>query len=226
MHGLSSQANATMNGLNFKYKFGAYTTQNHGFQIICAALEDVYPKVENDFSLAIASFAPAAFSSDCYKLQPISNSTYSFSVLLPSEPKKVVNHMNTNAGVIDMVSYQIGACDIFYAVAICDYPKEVIANSEPSTMLDSARNGAVSHMYGHLESEEIIEQNGFPGREFRIEAKGGIVVRARIYLVKSRLYQVMVSTTSEHIFDAQVSQCINSFKFLDRNSNHEEARAE
>ena len=58
--------------------------------------------------------------------------------------------------------------------------------------LDQARDGAIASVGGKKRSEEKIKLKGHPGREIVIEKDSEVVVRMRIYLVKNRLYQVMV----------------------------------
>ena len=83
-----------------------------------------------------------------------------------------------------------------FLVIYADYPESVL-KADPQSILAGARSGAVKRMNGQLQSEKKITLNGFAGREFAATAVVGqekkkMFVRARLYLARRRLYQLIV----------------------------------
>lgn len=105
-----------------------------------------------------------------------------------------------------------------YFVAYNDYPAEIIEQNDPQTLLDGTRNGSVQSMNGTLISESQITLNGYPGRELIAEAPledGNILaVKARIFIVENRLYQLFVAAPQAEISSADVDAFLNSFELL------------
>ena len=127
-----------------------------------------------------------------------------FSVLLPGEPEKQIQPVNTAAGMINLVMYTAGSKKSGFAVAYAEYPQDLIAKSNPTEMLDGARDGAVANVNGRLLRESPLDFHGHPGREVDIEVtKNGQTgtVRVRLILVHNCLYQLMVITQSDEVLD-------------------------
>ncbi len=144
----------------------------------------------------------------------------SFSVQMPGTPTENKQTMNTPTGVIDIHMFileQKGcAC---YIVSYNDYPDSLIKTSSADQILDGARDGTIEKSKGKLQSEVSISINTYPGRELQVYGPHGkFAIRTRIYLVKNRLYQVGVVTSTEKSVSSDTNKFLNSFKINERNS--------
>jgi hypothetical protein len=104
---------------------------------------------------------------------------------------------------------------VFFSVAYVDYPYSAVRVTPTSSLLDGARDGAVERTNGRLLSEKLISLGGYPGREIKIKVetpKHTAIVRSRIYLVKNRLYQVLVVTSIQEAYSTIGTTFLNSFQ--------------
>src|SRR5512143_2204435 len=138
--------------------------------------------------LGLASLAAA----DEWK--PYSSAPGRYNAMFPGTPKEVTQKMETEIGGIDATITSLETPNAFYAIAFNDYPKDKIKNQTPDQLLDNARKGAVDKVKGRLINEKKVAANGYPGRELQIEAPGDLQISEHVYLVKTRLYQVLVVT--------------------------------
>ena len=69
-------------------------------------------------------------------------------------------------------------------------------------------------MKGNFISKRSIMLNGYPGLEVRFYSPNEIISKARMYLVKNRLYQLTVSTFEdrEDKFSMGSEEFFNSFR--------------
>ena len=102
-----------------------------------------------------------------------------------------------------------------YAVAYADYPESFRA-VPAKTLLDGVRDGLKGTDGKVALDEETTLRAGtetVTGRAFRIEA-GSNVVRARVFLVENRLYQVMVTGKKSAVDGATADEFLKSFELL------------
>lgn len=164
-----------------------------------------------------ASILLVIFTTSCArKPQEFRSEAGRFSIMIPATPEESTQTMNTQAGKIDLHMFTAEKGDVGYIVGYSDYPEDVVKQSDPENMLDGSRNGAVSNVNGKLVLESKVSLDGNPGREIVIDAKTGAgqdaTVKARIYLVGSRLYQVMVIGPKGQISSADMDEFLQSFK--------------
>lgn len=138
-----------------------------------------------------------------------------FKAKFPSKPKQT----NKKAAGVDITMYAVGSKDGGYMIGIAGLPipkeetKEMI-----QTRLDGARDGAVGNVGGKLqESKAITLDKKYPGREFTatIEKPKEGILRARIYLVGTRLYQVMLVGTKEFAMSKEADAFLDSFQITE-----------
>jgi hypothetical protein len=124
--------------------------------------------------------------------------------------------VNTAVGPIDAHMF-VASPDpnIAYIVSYSDYPEEMVKKSDPQKMLDGARDGAAKNVNGKIESEKKIKIDGHPGRDFVI-ATERFQIRDRIYMVGSRLYQVMLVGSKDVISGKDAEKFIESFKLTEK----------
>ncbi len=135
-----------------------------------------------------------------------------FSVLMPGTPTKQIRSVQTASGPLDAHMFLVEHGGVAYMVAFSDYPTMVIQDRPSQLILDGARDGAVANANGKLLGESMVSLNGHQGRELDIEPMGGkVTIRARIFLVDHRLYQVMVLTPKGKDFSGDVRKFLDSF---------------
>jgi hypothetical protein len=139
-----------------------------------------------------------------------------FSVLLPGTPteeKVPIKDPKYKSAV--QYQFTVGEDNGAYLVSYQDNPGLAKANqSALEQALISAQKRAQTSIDGQLVSEKKIKlQDEFPGREFTFElpAVSG-AYRSRMYLVKGRLYQVIVVGTKEFAQTKDADKVLESFK--------------
>jgi hypothetical protein len=134
-----------------------------------------------------------------------------FSVVFPGDPELSTQDVAVQDTTSTMNIAMYATDQVAYMVAFNDYPEDMVAGNDPDTMLDGARDGAVSNVSGTLDSEERITINDFPGRYLVVSVEGGRVY-LRIYIVNNRLYQAMVvNPDSGGISMGEITDFLDSF---------------
>jgi hypothetical protein len=144
--------------------------------------------------------------------------TGGFSVMSPAPLEESVQPVETQSSKIDLHLFSAQQDDIAYFVAYCDYSPELARPDNAEKMLDGARDGAVGNTHGKLSLETAITLTGHPGREVVIEARGEdqppVIIKGRLFMVKSRLYQITVVAPRSRAGDKAVDDFLQSFKLL------------
>ncbi|HEY3021991.1 MAG TPA: hypothetical protein VGJ32_17460 [Solirubrobacteraceae bacterium] len=136
------------------------------------------------------------------------------SAQFPGTPQEKTTSTQTQLGSLDTTLITLDVPGVaFYALAFVDYPRDKVTDKNPDNLLDGARDGAVKKVKGQLIKETKVTMNGSPGRELRIEAPGGMVLHARIYMVRERLYQALVVVPTARADAAENKKFLDSFKF-------------
>ena len=118
---------------------------------------------------------------------------------------------------IPTVMFGIESKDGVYGIAVSDIPvPDGETADQIQARLDGARDGAIRNVGGTLTSSSQITtgQQKYPGREFNAtitKPKEG-QVRARVYLVGKRFYQVMVMGTNDFATSKEATAFLDSFR--------------
>lgn len=149
-------------------------------------------------------------------LKEFSSTEGGFVVLMPGTPLEERETLDTEAGPIDLQKFilELKKESIIYMVYYWDYSEVVIQRAGPDRLLDSMLDWIVSNIGGKLLSEQIISLDSYPGREIEVEAPEGFIIRSRLYLVKQRMYQLIVATSKEEAFSENAEKFFKSFKLL------------
>ncbi len=141
-----------------------------------------------------------------------------FAVTAPRPLQESSQDLDIEAAKIALHLFSTQQDNIGYFVSYCDYPPTVMAHGDPEKMLDGSRDGALSNAKGQLLSETRITLAGNPGRELVMEAADesgrAVTIKGRLFMVKNRLYQVMVVAPRSQAGDKEVDQFLQSFKLL------------
>ncbi len=138
-----------------------------------------------------------------------------FTVVMREDPRM----QEMKASGVTMKMFTIQDRDGAYAVAFADLP--IPANEaagKTQERLDGARNGMLQNVKGKLTSETpVMLQGRYPGREIRadIPSMSGMV-RARIYLVGPRLYQVAAIGVPSWVNSEEASKFLGSLAYTSK----------
>jgi hypothetical protein len=138
---------------------------------------------------------------------------WKFSAQFPDKPKEVDQSAVGVKFKMFMTESKNGAA----MIGVADVP---IPANETADMiqarLDGARDGAIKNVGGQLLSSKAITlgKKKYPGREFSAKATKPVegLLRARIYLVGTRLYQVVVMGTKEYATSKETDAFLDSFQ--------------
>lgn len=139
-----------------------------------------------------------------------------FSASYPSEPELQKRDVPTDAGSFQLRSYIAQVAPVALFIGVCDYGTQA-AGKDSNTMLQGAKNGALSNSNSHLVSEKKITLGIYPGVEFEAESDAAHF-SARIYVVGSTLYQTLVVSPIGKPYEGTV-RFLDSFQLIARVSN-------
>jgi hypothetical protein len=104
-----------------------------------------------------------------------------------------------------------------YVVSYADLPIPADEGADLiEKRLDGSRDGMVKNIRGTLTGEKKIKlADKYPGREITADLPGKKgVIRARIYIVGKRLYQVLVIGTEDTAKSADATKFLESFQLI------------
>lgn len=135
-----------------------------------------------------------------------------FSVGLPGKPKTQTKQIATVTGMLTVhIMRYDGSRDLVLSVTRTDYPTE-FAGVEPAKLFTEmvkemkGADGKVTE-----EKDVTLGAEKHPGREVRIEANKQ-VVRARMYLVGTRLFQVIATGGKAGVASAAAEDLFDTFE--------------
>lgn len=143
-----------------------------------------------------------------------------FAVEFPSEPERMTQNVPTEVGDIEMVYYQSmsSSGEVVYMVSYNDYPAELVKKGDPDNMLEEGKNGALGTITNaKVISSKKIKYDDNPGIEFYAtgDSQGyGVAVKARMYLVGNRLYQVMILGLEGAADEDAMDDFLDTFRLL------------
>jgi hypothetical protein len=141
---------------------------------------------------------------------------WKFAAKFPAEPKA---QKQVAAGVA-VALFAVESKDGVYGVAVADMPiPDGETAAQTQDRLDGARDGAVGNVGGTLTSSSQITlgKQKYPGREFNAtvtQPKAGRL-RAQVYLVGKRFYQVIVMGTTEYATAKEATAFLDSFRLTE-----------
>jgi hypothetical protein len=139
-----------------------------------------------------------------------------FSASYPSEPELQKRDVPTDAGSFQLRSYSAQVAPVALFIGVCDSGTQVVG-SDPDTLLEGAKKGALSNFNSHLLSEKKITLGTYPGVEFEAESDAAHFT-ARIYMVGTTLYQTLaVAALGKPYADAP--RFLDSFQLIARVPN-------
>ncbi len=135
-----------------------------------------------------------------------------FSFRMPGEATRTTRHLTTPVGPVPVQVHMYQTAEESFMVNYTDYPPEVLGELSVEELLDGARDGAIASSAGMLLEHRSIDLEGVPGRAVRISAAGGEVeVQGRFFVVDTRLYQILATTSTEDATSPRVASFLDSF---------------
>lgn len=137
-----------------------------------------------------------------------------FKVGLPAKPRTQTRQLATVAGnlTVHVMRYD-GVSDVVLSVTRTDYPTEFAA-VEPAKLFAGMLNEMKGADGKVVEEKEIaLGTEKYPGRQVRIEVNRK-VIRARLFLVGTRLYQVMATGSRDGVASAPAEDLFDTFEVV------------
>ncbi len=141
-----------------------------------------------------------------------------FTVVMPAEPKPQTQQVPTPLGPLDVHMFLVDQGDRAYLVGYSDYPAGSVSDENRAEVLEGAVNGSAQSLKGAIVSKEkfTLKRRTVEGREIVIEfGEPKMLYRARVFLVGSRLYQVVVLGPASFTNGAAARAYLGSFKLDD-----------
>ena len=136
-----------------------------------------------------------------------------FLVSLPISPEVEKSSVPTDLGMIQLHNYTATDNDVALFASESDFGTTGAA-SDPHTLLQGGKNGALTNSKCHLVSEKKISLGAYHGLEFEGESDS-YHISARIYMVGSILYQTMIVEPIGKPY-AGSARFLNSFQLIPR----------
>ncbi len=136
-----------------------------------------------------------------------------FSIRFPGTPKVSKEKFKIDVYESEITSFTVESADgkTAYYAGYNDFSKDLLERCPIDAMFDGARDNAVKVAKGKLTRERDMKAGRYPGREVRIET-AGFVIATRYFLVKQRLYTLVVSTAKEENNEPVIDQFFKLFK--------------
>ena len=141
-----------------------------------------------------------------------------FAVAVSGVPAQKKQTVTNPEGPVDIytLTFALTHPPAEYWIIYIDYPALTVQKKGGDQILKEARDGSVNTVGGTLLSEHGIFLREYPGLEIRYEGASGDenAYKSRLYLVKNRLYVMLVTTPKGQPFSAQAEDFLNSFRLL------------
>lgn len=134
-----------------------------------------------------------------------------FSLSAPSKPAFTQQSRETASGTVQIHNYSVQLdSDGGVMISSANFPPMDVPAKD---LLQGGKNGALQSVHATLVSEKEITLGGYPGLEF--EAKSDAFhVRARMYMVKTRLVTILVIAPAGVPYPADSSRILDSIKLI------------
>jgi PsbP-like protein len=147
-----------------------------------------------------------------YRWQTFTAQDRSFSIEFPDKPIEDTSQISTESGGT-AVLHQVSAKPNVHSVFSCIYTnRENPEKNTPDQALHLALEGSMRNVQGTVLSQKEITVQGNPGLEIRASARNNSNMDARIIVVGSRLYMIMIVDTEKPNDAKAVQRVFQSFK--------------
>ena len=137
-----------------------------------------------------------------------------FSIMMPDKPPEWTLLHETAKGQASSPLYQIVKGDFKYLVSYMDYPFSVEEHKRDK-LLELGAEAGIAKLGVKVVSNTPISLESYPGREVKGEL-GGILYRSRVYLVRQRLYLLIIWMPPTETGSENAAKFLESFKLVAR----------
>lgn len=185
------------------------------------ALESFFSEISMTRSSSYLAVACALFlMTGCGKAEfkEFTSAAGKYKAEMPGKPKEETQNTPSPDGrqiALNVASVQ--QKDGVYVVMYSDLPIPAgESDAKIQERLDGSREGALKNINGKLTKEtKITLADKYPGRDIEAELPGGKgSLRVKIYMVGTRLYQVMVVGTATWVASADSARFLDSFALV------------
>jgi hypothetical protein len=164
--------------------------------------------------MAAAALAQTGAAAQALPWKEFRSAEGGFAILLPGQPSVETKNTTTDLGPIAMRMFTCTTDSLYCSVAFYDVPEGV--RKSPDVMLEDMCNGFVQGAKLAEKAERRkISLGAHPGREIIGEsADASFLLLARYYLVKNRVYLVMVGTAVDGASSPEVGRYLDSFRLV------------
>jgi len=166
-------------------------------------------------AVAVLCFA-VALSAQGQEWNSYSYPSEGFRASFPSEPEQQKRNISTEAGIFELRSYLVQVAPYALFIGVCDYAGKA-AGSDPDTLLQGAKQGALTNSSSHLVRENKVTLGIYHGLDFESESDTAHY-SARIYMVGDTLYQTLVVSPLGKNY-ADTVRFLDSFQLIPRARN-------
>jgi hypothetical protein len=137
-----------------------------------------------------------------------------FTIELIEKPAFEKLHEKTAAGYfVDRYQWLLDQGEVAWIVTYGDYPEADVKRLGAETMYDNGAKGSVDGVKGKLQKQGPIQHSGVRGRELFVAVpEGNMVMRQRLFLVGTRLYQNVYVGPAGSEQNGDVDVFFNSFQ--------------
>lgn len=169
------------------------------------------------FAVAVAVLCfGVALSAQAQEWNTYSYASDGFRASFPSAPEQQKRNVPTNAGSFELRSYLVQVSPYALFIGVCDYGGQA-NGSDPDTLLQGAKQGALTNSNSHLVSENKITLGIYHGIGFEAESDTAHF-SARIYMVGDTLYQTLAVSPLGKPY-ADTARFLDSFQLIPRVRN-------
>lgn len=164
-----------------------------------------------------AARRPSAASASVRKAGPAQKAWTPFSlvkggasVLLPGVPKASKDRLKLASGPVEYHQFLVKAKSDLLAAGYADCG--AVDLSDPQAVLADHRDAVVADVKGSLVTEKPIQLSGNPGTEFVVKRPDGINSVVRLYLVRSRVYQLTAAAPVADSYSENAERFLGSIR--------------
>ena len=140
----------------------------------------------------------------------------SFSVSLPKRPKVESRIQSAEFGEVTTLTLSVTVGDTWFRAGYTEYPDSIVRQHDPDYLLGGAAKSVAERGGGVVQTERTVDITGWPGRELTIlTLRGTIAITARVFLVRNRIYQLVVAVPSDATADRAIDRFLRSFQLAD-----------
>ncbi len=148
--------------------------------------------------------------------KPFNSAVGGFSVLDPGTPKEERKALDSVAGPVELHLFSFEPGGAFnFGVAVADIPPGRLEQGAEVILSDTVA-GMANRSGDRVISEVRIVLEDHPGRQFMVQRQQGDTTRARVYVIRDRLYMLVVNAAPGHDSSDDAVRFLDSFKLQPR----------